>query len=512
MRSYQTIPKALLLTIAPFSAIALPNADNGTQQSIKWGSCSINGTLPISCGKLAVPLDYTDGSSDQTVILDLVKVDAAIQPSKGSILMNFGGPGGDGLHNLAPLAAVMQSITGGYHDLVSFDPRGTGNNSLTYSCYASDLERAIAELQSPQEFGNSSDTALGRLWAEGRVISDACYAQLEQIGSLVGTAFVARDMMEIVDALGEDGLLRYYGFSYGSVLGATVAALFPNRIDKIIIDGVPNPHQWYHGYDVDQFTDSDKVFSGFLSACAVAGTSCALARENRTAADLEAAMSSLFETIKYNAIPLGVYIIDYSSVKNFIFTQLYYPVLWPQMAVILDGLLTGNLTTLAEYLASLDSTADAAAITYESNAGIRCSDKLPRASTWQELGPIFDQLDQKSKWFGDLPASLILKCAQWRFEAKERYNGDFQVKTRNPMLLVGNTYDPTTPLVSAFNVSAGFEGSVVLQHNGYGHMSWVQHSNCTDRVIQGYLVNGTMPEPGTVCQPDVPLFPSVAST
>jgi pimeloyl-ACP methyl ester carboxylesterase len=81
----------------------------------------------------------------------------------------------------------------------------------------------------------------------------------------MSTAFIARDMMQIVDALGEDGLLRYYGqfklhlryyiglneiqlgFSYGTVLGATVAAMFPDRMDKIVLDGVVNIHEWLYG-------------------------------------------------------------------------------------------------------------------------------------------------------------------------------------------------------------------------------------------------------------------------
>lgn len=81
----------------------------------------------------------------------------------------------------------------------------------------------------------------------------------------MSTAFIARDMMQIVDALGEDGLLRYYGsylpffeciaelkwlplgFSYGTVLGATVAAMFPDRMDKVVLDGVVNIHEWLNG-------------------------------------------------------------------------------------------------------------------------------------------------------------------------------------------------------------------------------------------------------------------------
>jgi hypothetical protein len=42
-------------------------------------------------------------------------------------------------------------------------------------------------------------------------MADTCAAAQNETGTLLGTAFVARDMMRIVDALGEDGLLRFWG-------------------------------------------------------------------------------------------------------------------------------------------------------------------------------------------------------------------------------------------------------------------------------------------------------------
>jgi hypothetical protein len=87
--------------------------------------------------------------------------------------------------------------------------------------------------------GNSSDVALGRLWTRGTINAHLCYQKSKATGSLIGTAFVARDLISVVDALGEDGMLRYWGeqkvqvsvtrltnalgFSYGTTLGATVS-------------------------------------------------------------------------------------------------------------------------------------------------------------------------------------------------------------------------------------------------------------------------------------------------
>ncbi len=61
--------------------------------------------------------------------------------------------------------------------------------------------------------GNASDTALGQNLAYAEVAASQCLDAAADIGGLLGTSFVARDMARIVDALGEDGLLRYWGQS-----------------------------------------------------------------------------------------------------------------------------------------------------------------------------------------------------------------------------------------------------------------------------------------------------------
>ena len=50
----------------------------------------------------------------------------------------------------------------------------------------------------------------------------------------------------------ENGLL-VVGLSYGTTLGATVAAMFPDRMDKVLLDGVMNVHEYYHGLYVNHF-------------------------------------------------------------------------------------------------------------------------------------------------------------------------------------------------------------------------------------------------------------------
>lgn len=102
------------------------------------------------------------------------------------------------------------SITGGEHDLIGWDPRGTAD-TLTFSCFANAIGRA--QLGSQFVFGNASDVARGQLWAAGKNYADACaeYPEAQERAPLIGTSFTARDAMQIVDAVEDDGLLRYWG-------------------------------------------------------------------------------------------------------------------------------------------------------------------------------------------------------------------------------------------------------------------------------------------------------------
>ncbi|GME51114.1 hypothetical protein GTA08_BOTSDO06435 [Neofusicoccum parvum] len=247
---------------------------------------------------------------------------------------------------MVQLGPQMQAMTGGYYDLVSFDPRGAGK-TIPLSCYQNDAERINATLLNPYVNGNASDTTPGRLWASGENFATACYENGKDIGGLLGMAFTARDIIRVVDALGdEDGLLRYYGLSGGTVQGATLVAMFPERMDRVILDGVWNIHEYNHYHAVEGFADTDKTFSGFLSACITAGEKCALSQLNTTAPELEKAIYELIENVKYRPIAYQGTMIDYTIVRNVIFLSLTVLAQWPPMATFLHALLTGNVTEL----------------------------------------------------------------------------------------------------------------------------------------------------------------------
>ena len=175
---------------------------------IQWdAACDVNATLPAECATFQVPLDYSD-TEPGTLDLDLIKIQATQTPVLGSILFNFGGPGAETNDGLAAGAKSYMKIIGGQFNLIGFNPRGTGS-TITFSCYENETAR---ETEAPSlPLLNSSDTATGQAWASAEIMSALCNHSKPEIGQLLGTAYVARDMNEIMEALEEDDMLRYWG-------------------------------------------------------------------------------------------------------------------------------------------------------------------------------------------------------------------------------------------------------------------------------------------------------------
>lgn len=90
--------------------------------------------------------------------------------------------------------------------------RGTGQ-TIPFDCFDTPEERVLAGWKYRLEYllSDASDVALGDAWANTGAFASICGEARKDVGELVGTAFVARDLMQVVDALDEDGLLRFWG-------------------------------------------------------------------------------------------------------------------------------------------------------------------------------------------------------------------------------------------------------------------------------------------------------------
>jgi hypothetical protein len=270
--------------------------------------------------------------------------------------------------------------------------------------------------------------------------------------------------------------------------------------------------------DIQQVASSEAVLEGFFSSCLGNGDLCALTQLDTTQKNIRQQFDELFDSVSeapkvIDNTTSPPTILNIQTLATSVSGALYTPTIWPILAEWLYGIFDNNVTAYNLGVAVLglpepirEPFPELAQI--ETIPAIRCSDVLLRStSVSPEPAAIAEALIAQSPNVGSsIATSQSLLCPQWPFEAKEQYSGDFDVETKNPILFVGNFFDPVTSLGAARNASATFSGSGLLVHSGYGHTSLAQTSTCSMAAIAAYYLNGTLPPEGTICQPDVPLF------
>nr|POF26071.1 tripeptidyl aminopeptidase [Quercus suber] len=479
---------------------------------LPWQDCpelSTNATdVPYQCANLTVPLDYEDNCS-RPLVLNLLKFPAPDQPSRGSILFNPGGPGTSGrnaLYGFGPFFAAGTGVT------------------IPVSCYADFTDR-----QPIDTYGlNSSDASISAAWKHAQVLTSACKTALVDTGELLGTAYVARDMERIVDALGEDGLLRLYGrafapqdmqylinqisgASYGSVLGQVFAGMFPEKVDKIVIDGVVNVQQYLAGRDIQALSSTDAVWEGFLSACISRPSLCSLAKRDTSAKNLRRQIDDLLEQVQAQPLSLGpapLSQLTANVLQTSIVVYLYNTSTWPALASGLDLLLSPiNNSSTALMLQQLFGSASATTqgpfpdhSQAETEQAIRCSDISYRTANETEVAVIAKDVFAETERFAAAQVNgITLVCPQWPFTAKESFAGNFsRTQLKTPMLVIGNVFDPVTSLDGARTTTATWNNSVLLVQQGYGY------SKCKSDAVAAYFNQGKLPDAETVCLVDTP--------
>ena len=260
----------------------------------------------------------------------------------------------------SPEAALEEK----YFDVLSFDPRGV-NHTTPSAPGISDLgvryefEQKLADFGFAVDDEPSFNKIFGLYKLYGRLISSRENGNLrdgKHVGQFIGTAYVARDMVEIVERFGEwrsksakrilkircgsdiqciqsleDGnidkspfrsilertawrkgseRIQYWGFSYGTILGQTFASMYPERIGRFVLDGVANTSDYYAGAWKTSFLSSEDINANFTASCVKAGpVRCPMAKwtsevasRNSNAAGLLSQFQNYLNALKINPV------------------------------------------------------------------------------------------------------------------------------------------------------------------------------------------------------------------
>lgn len=316
-------------------------------------------------------------------------------------------------------------------------------------------------------------------WQSMQQVANACYETQQENGRFLSTAFTAKDIMRIVDALGEDGKLRYWGISYGTILGQVAASIFPDRIERLLLDSNSLADAYFTSTGIGGPKDAEKSLIHLFTECVELGTDiCRLANHSgsrTTVEDLRDATVDLFQKLKdMTELPDGLSSAEYPYAGNSILKQLKNAI----MNLLSSPFSYSTVVDLLSY--AFDGEYKKALSLYKEDTskwnlgmnsfqGIACSDTSFRVKTPEDLYSLY-QAHLAESSFGDAIAADYMACGAWKFDAAEGIDTNTlrNVNTSFPVLVVNNAYDPITSLSHAYQVSSRFRDSRVLVNEGVG--------------------------------------------
>ncbi|MEU1405790.1 alpha/beta hydrolase [Streptomyces sp. NPDC005728] len=525
---------ALALLGAGLPALPSPAADQPQpdlsrfyRQKASWAACE-GPDMPkdLQCAKVTVPLDYAHPATG-TLDVALARY-RATGPSRGSVLLNFGGPGGAGINELAADGKDFMDLTNGY-DVVTFDPRGVGRSSPV-SCSEGTGEASAA-------MGGNADLSRPRtLLQKLRRAADQCARHSGPVLQHIGTVNAARDLDVIRQALG-DKKLNYLGFSYGTRLGAVYAAQFPHMVGRMALDGVdtltePLSEQGLAGAEGQQTALDD-----FLDWCTT-DIACPFGQDRRAAGDQ---VVQLVRSLDENPVPTdfgGAF--SGQDLVGAIGQALYSKELWPSLERALVSLVedgdTRRVLSFSEgggfglpvrqdgrgkdadrrkQDGGLVDTVDVPADNLPAALmAINCADDPDRpteARITKDLKDLRAAYEQASPVFGRFRLTQLLMCY-----GRPKGTDFIRDRVRNvhsaKMLLVGTRGDPATPYRWTVETARRLGSSaVVLDNKGEGHTGY-SSSTCVHRKVNDFLLYGSLPASGSSCPADGNSWSSTTNT
>ncbi|KAL3448127.1 TAP-like protein-domain-containing protein [Aspergillus insuetus] len=540
------------------------------------------------CARLDVPMDWhrqDDHGTRMAIAITRLPAKVPVTDPRygGAILINPGGPGGSGVaqalisgHNLQTIvdAAAFPASTAEsehrYFDIIGFDPRGVNNTTPGFSCFPSLFSQKNWELQAEADgmLGSSVDSFM-RNWQRAIALNTGCSQAIstpsqpgaDVLGEHTNTPPVARDMLEIIERHGEwrenqggeaqrlhdrskgydpeqriiartkwqrdKEKLMYWGRSYGTVLGATFAALFPDRVERMVLDGVVDSDKYYSGVGPDPIGDADAIFDKFALYCDQVGEECPFYAAGGPAAikqsyrELENALLNSSMSVLPSRTR-GPEVATWTDLKSVLRIGVYQPLAgFPFLADIASDLLNGSGEKLADYKharrsPSCPSDECLAAGPWSSacqvsgqnelyaSSAILCSDaEYMQSADKQSFKQHWRSLQELSSSVGDYWSHVRLNCAAWSVKPKWKMPVPVTGNTSYPLLLVNNILDPVTPLQSAKHMHGAFPGSALLQQDSEGHCTLAAPSVCVSTSIRRYFQTGELPAAGTVCDADL---------
>ncbi|WP_239071204.1 alpha/beta hydrolase [Cellulomonas chitinilytica] len=470
---------------ASSSVAPTPDLAKFYDQQLEWTSCDTG-----ECATLTVPVDYADPTGS-TIGLALARQKATGSDRIGSLLVNPGGPGVSGVDFLAGAVQRIGADVRAKYDIVGFDPRGVQRSEPVRCADGPELDALFA---SDPDY--STDAGIQHVIDVYGEFGKECSNRTGALLGHVDTESAARDMDVMRAVLGDDQL-HYLGYSYGTQLGAVYAAVFPENVGRLVLDGALDPTLTPGEVSKGQAIGIESALRAYVTDCQ-GGKGCPLT------GDVDHGLGqiwALFDEAKANPLPTGT---DRDLTQSLAFygvaVTLYSQSLWPTLTAALKPALQGDGSKLLQLSdAYFDRQADG---TYASNANeaffaIHCADARESAD-FDDMRAQAADIEAAAPTVGSFLTFGGTTCAQWPTPAVDPLPS-YAAEGAAPILVIGTTNDPATPYAWAQMLAETLSSGELLTYEGEGHTAYGASNDCIGGAVDTYLLTGTMPPEGTRC-------------
>ena len=461
-------------------------------QELTWEKCSGG-----ECATLTVPMDY-EKPDGQTLEIAVLRVRATSRDVRGSIIVNPGGPGGSGVDyaRAARFGGVVSQAVLAKYDVVGFDPRGVGRSTAIKCLSPTQLDAFFA--QDPTPDTPAEEQTAARLAKE---FGASCETNSPGLADHVSTVESARDMDILRSRLG-DPRLNYLGKSYGTLLGATYAGLYPNLVGRTMLDGALPPDLTSAQVNLGQAEGFERAARAWAADCVQEG--CPLG------ADVDSVMSGLrgflAELDQHPITKTGdpsVPAVTEGWAGYAVAAAMYDEGRW---GMLTDALRKANAGDGADLLALANSYTDRlpgggySSNTQEAFYAVTCLDKgeSPDLDARQAEA---EKVTEVAPTFGALLVWSSLPCGYWPRPAWAPTGPPAKVTAAGsgPIVVIGTTRDPATPYEWAQQLADQLEKGVLVSYDGDGHTAYLRSNDCIDHAIDDWYIDGIVPKEGLMC-------------
>lgn len=443
----------------------------------------------VEAGFVTVPLDYSDPQGD-TIDLRVARDTTSSDDRIGVLFANNGGPG-------LPASSMAANARGWFgdpliefFDLVTWDPRGTGESGGSVDCIGDD--------EYDRYFGSSDITPddsaeRAELINLSKDFADACIAAVGDALAHLGTNNSARDMDAIRQALGEEQA-SYLGFSYGSELGAVWATLFPDTVRAAVFDGAAHPDAEGLEPVRQQRQGFEAVLNTFLAGCS-ADEGCAFHNDG----DAEGAFDDLLAALDDDPVDAaeGRPEVNLEIAINGVIQAMYNDNRWPALERALNDATNGDgggLLALHDSYFQRNSETGTYSNLLESFQAITCADDPERLTPDESDAEVEALIGVAPRLFPYTTGSYTCGFFPPSADPRAEITGD----RAGPIVVIGTTGDPSTPLTSSQAMADQLDDGHLITVEANRHTAY-RSGECINDLVHDYLIWLTVPEPGTRC-------------